>query len=513
MIDLAGRMVMPGIIDSHTHFLAGSQALAWVNLEGIANTQKIKEGIRAYSAAHPKLPWVRGGGWQYGIFPPSGLPTKELLDEIVPDRPAALDSYDLHSLWVNSRALELAGITGETPDPVENGILVGTIVRDPKTGEPTGLLKEEAMALVRRAMPEPPREEELSALRAGMAEANRLGVTAVVNASGDVHEMELYDELHRRGQLTVRTTTSFAQIAVRHRMTPEELESFEQARRRFHDDWVRAGLIKFFADGVVETHSAAMLEPYADDPQLHGFTNYAPEEFQKFVLELDRRGFQIMTHAIGNRAVRMTLDAYEAARTSNGMRDRRFRIEHIETIHPLDISRFGPLGVIASMQPYHLCIDGCPNEGGVWARNLGPERLPFAFAWHDLAASGALLALGSDWPVASFNPFLAIQTAVTRQDLKGRPPEGWYGKQKLTLDQALAGYTRNAAYAAFLEKRIGSLEPGKLADLIVLSQNLFEILPLETGKTKVELTIVGGKIVYDTLPAATETPKRLTMTR
>jgi len=496
VIDLAGRMAMPGLIDSHTHFVAGSEGLAWVNLEQATTSQEVQECIHAYSVAHPKLAWVRGSGWLYGIFPPTGLPTKRLLDEAVPDRPAAIVSYDMHSLWVNTRAMALAHITRETPDVVVNGIVVGTIVRDSTTGEATGLFKEAAMGLIERVIPDPPREDELATLRSGMEEANRLGLTAIVNATGDLHEMELYDELNKRGELTLRTTTAFAHEAIPHRLTPQELQSFEEGRRRFHDDWVRAGLIKFFADGVVESHSAAMLEPYADDPYLRGSTSYTPDEFQKFVTELDRRGFQIMTHAIGDRAVRMTLDVYETAEKQNGARDRRFRIEHIETINPSDIPRFGQLGVIASVMPYHLCLGGCPNEGGVWASNLGPARLRSAFAWRDLLASGAHLAFGSDWPVASLNPLLGIQTAVTRQDLNGKPQEGWNSQQKLTLDQALAGYTRDAAFASFFDQRIGSLEAGKLADLIVLSQNLFEVPALKISETKVQLTIVGGRIVW-----------------
>jgi predicted amidohydrolase YtcJ len=496
VIDLAGRMALPGLIDSHTHFVAGSESLAWVNLEEATTSQEVKERIRAYSLAHPKLAWVRGSGWLYGIFPPTGLPTKQLLDEAVPDRPAAIVSYDMHSLWVNTRAMALAHITRETPDVVVNGIVVGTIVRDSTTGEATGPFKEAAMVLIERVMPDPPREDELATLRSGMSVANRLGLTAIVNATGDLHEMELYDELNKRGELTLRTTTAFAREAVPHRLTPDELQNFEDARKRFHDDWVRAGLIKFFADGVVESHSASMLEPYADDHHLRGSTSYTPDEFQRFVIELDRRGFQIMTHAIGDRAVRMTLDAYEAAEKQNGARDRRFRIEHIETINPSDIPRFGQLGVIASVMPYHLCLGGCPNEGGVWANDLGLARLRWAFAWHDLLASGTHLAFGSDWPVASQNPFLGIQTAITRQDLQGKPPGGWNSQQKLTLDQALAGYTREAAFAAFFDDRIGSLESGKLADLIVLSQNLFEVPALKIGETKVQLTIVGGRIVW-----------------
>jgi predicted amidohydrolase YtcJ len=496
VINLHGRMAMPGIIDCHTHFLRGSQGLGWIDLEGVSAAEEAKQRIRAYASSHPKAAWVRGGGWLYGLFPPSGLPTKELLDEVLPDRPAAIDSYDLHSLWVNSLALKLAGITANTSDPVINGVTVGTIVRDPRTGEPTGVLKEAAMELIWRKIAKPPIDEQLLALRAGLAYASRLGITSIVNASGDLAELRLYDELHRRGELTLRTTTAFAVIGYPHRLTSEELASFDEGRRRYHDDWVRAGVVKFFADGVVETHTAAMLEPYADDPKLRGSTNYTPEVFQNFVLELDRRNFQIITHAIGDRAVRMALDAYEAAERQNGPRDRRFRIDHIETVSPDDIPRFARLGVVASMQPYHLCIGECPDEGDVWATNLGPTRLRHAMAWQELEAAGTRLVFGSDWPVASLNPFFAIQTAITRRDLHGQPAGGWHGEQKLTLEQALAGYTRDAAYAAFLENQVGTLQPKKYADLIVLSQNLFDAPALEISKTRVELTMVGGRIVY-----------------
>ena len=495
VIDLGGRMAMPGIIDSHIHFLDGSLSLNQVALDDAYTIGEIQRRIRDYARAHPQRKWLLGRGWLYDAFKPSGLPTKRLLDEIVPDRPVVLECYDGHSVWVNSRALALAGVTRETPDPRKGGMVVGTVVRDASTGEATGILKEGAMALVRRVIPQPTRQQKLEALRAGLKLANRHGLTSVVNASGSIEEMELYDELRRRGELTVRMTTA---VMMEPELTEKTLSAYEEGRRRFQGEWVRAGVIKAFMDGVIESHTAAMLAPYADDAKLAGSMNYTPEQFRKNAQELDRRRFQVMTHAIGDRAVRTVLDAYEAAGKANGPRDRRFRIEHIEIINPSDVPRFGRLKVIASVQPYHCYPE--PNLTNVWARNIGPERLPHSFAWHDIAAAGAKLAFGSDWPVVSLDPFIGIQNAVTRQNDQGRPPGGWVGHQKVTLQQALAAYTRDAAYAQFEDDIKGTLEPGKLADIVVLSQNLFDVKPLEIGRTSALLTIVGGKIVYRKAP-------------
>ena len=491
IIDLAGRMAMPGIIDSHLHFLEGSLALEQFALDDLYTVAGIKQRIKEFAASHPDEAWLLGRGWIYDAFKPSGLPDKKILDEIVPDRPVVVDCYDGHSIWVNSKALALAHITRETPDIREGAAVVGIIVRDPATGEPTGVLKEQAAHLVRDVIPAPTREKKLQALLAGLKEANRHGLTSVVNASGSPEEMELYAELRRRGELTVRMKTA---LMMKPQLSAATLAEFEEGRRRFHDEWLSAGVIKAFMDGVVESHTAAMLQPYADDPHLSGALNYTPEQFRANVVELDRRHFQVMTHAIGDRAVRTTLDAYQAADQINGARDRRFRIEHIETINPADISRFGNRNVIASMQPYHCYPE--PNLFNIWARNIGPARLPYSFVWHDLAIAGATLAFGSDWPVVSLDPFIGIQNAVTREDDNGNPPGGWVAQQKVTLDQALAAYTRGAAYAEFEETSRGSLEPGKLADVIVLSQDLFKTAPLAIHKTQVQITIVAGRVVY-----------------
>jgi predicted amidohydrolase YtcJ len=490
IVNLQGRMAMPGIIDAHMHLPGGSLALDQVALDDAYAIPALIRRIREYAAVHPDRRWLLGRGWIYTTFKPSGLPTKELLDDIVPDRPVVLDCYDGHSVWVNSRALALAGITRETPDPASGGRVTGTIVRDP-SGEPTGVLKEGAQALVRRVIPEPTRAEKLAALSAGIKLANRHGLTSAVNARGSLEDMELYAELRRRGELTLRLKT--AQM-MEPQLNDEILDQFEEGRRRFHDEWLSAGVIKAFMDGVIESHTAAMLEPYSDDPKLSGSLNYSPQQFRKNVEELDRRKFQVMTHAIGDRAVRVVLDAYEAAGKSNGASDRRHRIEHIEIINQLDIPRFGKHGVIAGFQPYHCYPE--PNLTNTWASRIGPKRLPCSFAWHDIAAAGGRLAFGSDWPVVSLDPFIGIENAVTRQDNQGQPPGGWVGHQKVTLDQALAAYTSDAAYAEFEDASKGSLEPGKLADMIVLSQNLFEIDPLKIGKTSALLTMVGGRIVH-----------------
>ncbi|MGA8534497.1 MAG: amidohydrolase [Candidatus Tumulicola sp.] len=510
VVNLRGGMVLPGIVDTHTHFASGSVARLQVALDDAMTPADVVKRIAAYARSHADQPWILGGNWQYDAFGPTGLPTKELLDAAVSDRPAALDSFDGHSLWANSRALSLAGITRATPDPTQNGVALGTIVRDPATGEPTGVLKEGAQQLVRRVIPAPSRASVMSALRGGMEAANARGVTGVINASGDLDEMALYETLHQRGLLTLRTTTAYsAPPGTRHTLSVEEMEAFEAARQRYGGDWVRAGIVKFFMDGVVETYTADMLRPYVGTTA-RGEPYYPAARYAAMLTELDRRGFVVMTHAIGDAAVRASLDGYQAVIAANGMRDRRWRIEHIEVCDPSDVSRFAQLGVIASMQPYHFCCPA-PDGSDTWDRHLGAERWPDGFVWRDIADAGAVMVHGSDWPVVTIDPLIGIYSALTREDPQGNPKDGWFPKQRLTLDEAIAGYTRNAAYAAFMEDRTGTLEAGKFADAVVLDSDLRVIPPPEVLTTKIGMTLIDGKIVYegDRIPDRTaELPKR-----
>jgi predicted amidohydrolase YtcJ len=488
VIDAGGKLVLPGFTDCHIHFLDGALSLQRIYLDDAPDIAEIQRRVKAYADSHPKEPWVLGRGWQYSSVGPTNLPDKKYLDEIVPDRAVYLESYDGHTWWANSKAMQLAGIKKDTANPPG-----GEIVHDPKTGEPIGVFKEStAEELVSRVIPVPTHEEKLQALRAGLKAANRVGLVRVHSAGGDLPDAELLQELHRAGELTVRMYLSY-------RATPPEITAarfaeIEEARHKYHDEWVSAGAVKFFMDGVVESHTAAMLTPYSDDPKLSGKTLWDPTIYKQMVAELDKRGIQIFTHAIGDRSVRLTLDAYENAAKVNGTRDRRHRIEHIETITAEDIPRFGNLGVIASFQPLHAY----PNDDtlNVWAHNVGPERVQRAWSWRSVENSGGALAFGSDWPVVTLNPWPGVQNALTRQTTEGNPPGGFVPKERISLEDAIRGYTLGAAFAGHREKTEGSLEPGKLADLIILGNDLFRIAPTQIEKTDVLLTMVGGRVVY-----------------
>src|SRR6266566_3067231 len=487
VINAGGKLVLPGFVDCHIHFMDGSLSLGRVNLEGAKDPAEIQKRLREYAAEHPGDDWILGRGWNYAMFGPEALPHKKYLDEIFPNRPVFLEGYDGHTYWANSKALAMAGITGETQNPPN-----GTIVRESKTGEATGALKESARNLVSKIIPKPSRAEQLLALRAGMKWANEHGVTRVHSAGGDFEVLDLFDEMRRRGDLSVRLYIAY--FLNPPQLRPQDLKAIEQARKKFHDDWIDAGAVKFMVDGVVESHTAAMLEPYSDDPSVKGKLFWEPVSYNSAVAELDKRGVQLFTHAIGDYGVRTALDGYENAKARNHTGDRRPRIEHIETVAAADIPRFGKLGVVASMQPLHSYPDADTLD--VWARNAGPDRASRAWAWKSIADAGGRLAFGSDWPVVTLNPWEGIQTAVTRQTAEGTPAKGFLPEQRLTVPQAVEGYTLGAAFAGRREKTEGSLEVGKLADLIIISQDIFAINPHKIGATKVLTTIVGGRVVY-----------------
>jgi predicted amidohydrolase YtcJ len=486
-IDAGGRLVLPGFVDSHIHFLDGSLSLGRVNLAGAEGIAGIQQKLREYAASHPGKDWIRGRGWDYAMFGAAALPHKKYLDEVFPDRPAFIEGYDGHTYWANSRALALAGITKKTPDPAN-----GTIVHDPKTGEPTGALKESAANLIAKITPKPTRDEKLTALRAGMKWANENGLTRVHSAGGDFEELSLFDELRCNGDQTVRFYIAY--FLNPPELQRKDLDTIEAARQKYHDEWIDTDAVKMMVDGVIESHTAAMLAPYSDDPSAKGKLFWNPQKYTAAIAELDKRGFQLFTHAIGDYGIRTALDAYENAGKVNHTQDRRSRIEHIESIDSADIPRFGKLGVIASMQPLH----SYPNFDtlNVWARNIGPDRASRAWVWKSIAAAGGRLSFGSDWPVVTLNPWEGVQTAVTRQTTQGKPEAGFVPEQRLTVAETIEGYTLGAAYAGRREKTEGSIEPGKLADLIVVSQNLFEIDPHRIVDTKVVTTVVAGRVVH-----------------
>src|ERR1700687_623629 len=483
VIDAGGRLVLPGFVDCHIHFLDGSLSLGRVNLEGAKDPVEIQQRLGEDAAKHPGFDWILGRGWNYAMFGADALPHKKYLDELFPDRPVFLEGYDGHTYWANSKALALAGITNETPDPSN-----GAIVRDPKSHEATGALKESAQELVARVVPKPSRNENLAALPAGKKWANEHGLTRVHSAGGDFEELDLYDELRRHGDQTVRFYVAY--FLNPPQLRQRDLEAIETARKKYHDDWIDTNAVKMMVDGVVESHTAAMLDPYSDDPSIKGSLFWDPQKYAAAVAELDKRGLQLFTHAIGDYGVRTALDAYENAEKVNRTQDRRPRIEHIETIAAADIPRFGKLGVIASMQPLHSYPDADTLD--VWARNAGPDRASRAWAWKSISTAGGHLAFGSDWPVVTLNPWEGVQTAVTRQTAEGKPDAGFVPGQRLSVEETVRGYTLGAAYAGRREKTEGSIEPGKLADLIIVSQNIFEIDPHRIAETKILTTIVSG---------------------
>ena len=483
-IDAKGASVTPGFNDGHVHFLEGSLSLGLVNLLDAETQPEVEKKIAEFAAANPNRPWVIGLGWLYGAFP-GGLPTKELLDRLVPDRPASMNCYDGHTRWVNSLALALAGITKATKDPVN-----GVIVRDPKTGEPTGVLKEGAQSLVDGVLPKPTREEKLAALKAGIAAAHRYGVTSVQEAGIGAEELDLLETLRAAGDLNLRMSLA---LRAHPKMTEQEADQLDSLRRRYPG--LSIGAVKFFADGVIEAHTASMLAPYANKASV-GMPEYEPADLNRIVAMLDRRGWQIMIHAIGDRGIRMALDAIEGASKANPapQRGRRHRLEHIEDISAADIARFGQLGVIASMQPFHASPNG--NVLNVWAVNVGAERASRAWSWKSIQDGGGRLAFGTDWPVVGIDPRPGIHTALTRQTGSGAPPGGFGPAQKLALRQVLEAYTKGSAYAEYAEATKGTLAPGMVADLVVWNSDL-EALPVDRVKDAVVVTTVfDGKVVY-----------------
>ena len=483
VVDAAGGTVVPGFNDSHVHFLSGSQSLQELDLGGARTLEDVQQRIREFAASHPAATWIRGRGWNYSAFP-GGLPTRAQLDAALPDRPATLVCFDGHSSWVNTKALEAAGITKGTPDPS-----AGVITRD-ASGAPEGLLKESAQQLVRKVMPQVTRAEQRQALLAGIARAHELGVTSVQNASGNADEFALYQDMRASGALRLRV---YSAVSVSPGFTEADADRFDAIRAGIKgDDRFKVGAAKLLIDGVIETNTAVMLAPYDNNPATTGLPNYPVDELNRIVRVLDARGYQIMIHAIGDGGVRRVLDAFEQAARANSApaRGRRHRVEHIETMDMADVPRFGTLGVIGSFQPPHSRLMNAAEPRGQWAGNIGPDRTSRGWMWKSVRDAGGRLSFGSDWPVASLNPLVGLFVGANRIGHRAVPT------QRLSIGELIDGYTYDAAFASFDEQVKGRLAVGQLADIAVLSRDVLTSPPAAADDVQVAVTIFGGAVVY-----------------
>jgi predicted amidohydrolase YtcJ len=476
VIDGQGHTLTPGFIDSHFHLLWGSMWMGSAQLYSVTNLEELKEILQSFAAQNKTSEWVDGRGIKYGI-----VSTRQDLDAIIPDRPVYINAYDGHTSWANTKALEMAGILRPGKKIGPNGI----IVRD-EHGLATGELREkDAMGTVSSLLPLPSAARRRELLKMAIQQINATGVTSIHNMNGDMEELMIYAAMEDAGEMTLRV---YVPYWIKPDTTEEMLaEAVEMSEVR--GEYVRGGAAKFFMDGVWESYTALTLEPYADDPNAKPEGIYSAEHFTRMAALCDRLGLQIFVHCCGEGAVRRTLDGYEAVQKMNGKRDSRHRVEHIEVIHPDDLPRFKELGVIASMQTSHspLSID----EGDVWPTRVGEKRWPLSFAWREIKNAGATLALGSDWNVAPYDPLINIQAALTRKKWSPTDPD-----QRLTLEECILGYTRDAAFAEFQENQKGQIKEGYLADLVLFSHDLFELQPQEIRSARPVMTMVDGKIVY-----------------
>lgn len=483
--DLGGRLVLPSFHDSHVHPVTSGMELLTCNLNEADTADDVYAAIRQYATAHPAEKWIRGGGWQLPIFP-GASPTKAQLDAIVADRPALLYAADGHSSWANSRALAIAGVTKATPDPPN-----GRIERD-ANGEPTGTLREDASALVSRFAPEPSHADHVEGLRLALKKANGFGITSLYEANADEEVLAAYKELDDGGELTARVHVALEMDLAK---GVAEIPRLVELRRRFAGKRLSVDAVKIFADGVIEAQTAALLEPYVNRPGDSGKPNIEPDALRKLVAALDRAGFQVHVHAIGDRAIRMSLDAFEHARSVNGVRDSRHHIGHLELIDPADIPRFRRLGVIANFQPLWAYAD--PYITDLTEPVLGPARSRWLYPIRSVLATGAVVVCGSDWSVSSLNPLDAIQVAITRRGLEDSGGKTWIPEEVADLPSIIAGYTINGAYLTRSERETGSIEVGKSADLVVLDRNIFDCPPGEIHRANVEQLYFEGRLLAE----------------
>jgi predicted amidohydrolase YtcJ len=491
VVDLEGRMVLPGMQDVHIHPISGGIEANGCDLNAATTVDEYIAIIKKYADEHPKDTWIKGGGWAMSSFGPGALARKELIDAVVPDRPVILWSRDGHTTWVNSKALEVAGITKDTKDPAD-----GRIDRDPKTGEPSGSLQEGASSLVADKSPPDTDEKRDAGLRYSIKMLNRFGITGVQDASVNEEDLKSYRRLDEAGELTLRVVGS---IWWERDQGLEQIDSIRNLRSEFTAGRIDAGTVKIMQDGVMENYTAVVLEPYKLKGQkdVRGIPMVEPELLKKAVTQLDADGFQVHFHAIGDGAVRQALDAIEAARAANGDRGLRHHISHIQLIHPDDQPRFRRLGVIANFQPLWAYADDYITD--LTLPFVSKETASYMYPIASMERSGAVVAFGSDWSVSSANPFEEMETAITRMGALGETKAPWMPEERIGLPEAVAAFTINAAYTNRDETNTGSLEVGKRANLAVLDRNLFDIPATEISDTKVLVTLFEGKAVHGNL--------------
>jgi predicted amidohydrolase YtcJ len=483
VVDAGGRLLVPGFIDTHLHFISGGFGLSSVQLRDAATPEEFTARIKAFAATVPPGTWILEGTWDHELWG-GELPSRDWIDEVTPEHPVWVSRLDGHMALANGAALKAAGVTKDTED-VEGG----TIIRY-DNGEPTGIFKDNAMDLVYPAIPDPSPEMTDRALDAAMKYVNEQGVTSVHHV-GSWDHLETFARAWKAGRLSTRIYDSVPLV------TWERLRDTVAAGEYGGPDgrgdaWLRIGGLKGFVDGSLGSHTAAFFEPYTDEPDDSGFYINTPEDLYEWISGADEAGLHVLVHAIGDRANDMLLDTYERVAQENGERDRRFRIEHAQHLAYPDLARFAGLGVIPAMQPYHAIDDGR------WAEKLiGPERLKGTYAFRSLLDAKAKLVFGSDWSVAPATPLEGIYAAVTRRTLDGMTPDGWVPEEKISVEEALAAYTVTAAYASFEENDKGVLSAGRLADFVILERDLFSIPAEELRDVKVDVTVVGGKVVFE----------------